>query len=335
MFKNVASQKVRVFAFDATTNLPKSGDAANISAYISKDFGAVTQLTDTSATEEDATNAKGYYLFDITQTETNADSINVTGKSSTANIVVIGVPAHIYTVPANFTAFSLDSSGRVDAIKINSVSASSVTAINANLGTTQPVNFTGTGASALAKSDMVDIAGAAVSTSSAQIGVNAVQAGATAWGSGAITAGSIAASALNGKGDWNIGKTGYALSSAGIQAIWDALTSALTTVGSIGKLLVDNINATISSRAAAGDAMTLTSGERDSIATAHLDLADGVESGITVRQGHRINVAASGGKLSGAATTNILIRDTNDTKNRINATVDADGNRTAVTLDVS
>lgn len=50
-------------------------------------------------------------------------------------------------------------------------------------------------------------------------------------------------------------KTGYALSSAGIQAIWDALTSALTTVGSIGKLLVDNINATISSRStyAGGD----------------------------------------------------------------------------------
>src|SRR3990167_1237443 len=36
-------------------------------------------------------------------------------------------------------------------------------------------------------------------------------------------------------------KTGYALSAAGIQAIWDALTSALTTVGSIGKRLVDYI----------------------------------------------------------------------------------------------
>lgn len=45
-------------------------------------------------------------------------------------------------------------------------------------------------------------------------------------------------------------KTGFSLSSAGVQAIWDALTSALTTVGSIGKLLVDNINATISSRLA-------------------------------------------------------------------------------------
>lgn len=43
-------------------------------------------------------------------------------------------------------------------------------------------------------------------------------------------------------------KTGFRLSSAGVQDIWDVLTSALTTVGSIGKLLVDNINATISSR---------------------------------------------------------------------------------------
>lgn len=44
-------------------------------------------------------------------------------------------------------------------------------------------------------------------------------------------------------------KTGYALSAAGIQAIWDALTSALTTVGSVGKLIVDNLNATVGSRA--------------------------------------------------------------------------------------
>lgn len=36
-------------------------------------------------------------------------------------------------------------------------------------------------------------------------------------------------------------KTGYALSSAGVQAVWDALTSALTTVGSVGKMLVDKL----------------------------------------------------------------------------------------------
>jgi hypothetical protein len=41
----------------------------------------------------------------------------------------------------------------------------------------------------------------------------------------------------------NNDKTGYSLSSAGVQAIWDALTSALTTSGSIGKLIVDNLAA--------------------------------------------------------------------------------------------
>lgn len=48
----------------------------------------------------------------------------------------------------------------------------------------------------------------------------------------------------------NNDKTGYGLSSAAVQAIWDALTSALTTAGSIGKLVVDNLNAAITSRMA-------------------------------------------------------------------------------------
>lgn len=44
--------------------------------------------------------------------------------------------------------------------------------------------------------NLVNIAGSAVSTSTAQLGVNVVNAGGTAWGSGAITAGSIATDAI-------------------------------------------------------------------------------------------------------------------------------------------
>jgi hypothetical protein len=43
---------------------------------------------------------------------------------------------------------------------------------------------------------------------------------------------------------------GVTLAASGVQAIWDALTSALTTAGSIGKLIVDNLNAAITSRMA-------------------------------------------------------------------------------------
>ena len=99
MFKNIASQKLTVFAFDATTNLPKTGDAANLTGYVDKDDGGVTVLGDTTATEKDATNAKGYYIFDLTQAETNADKLLFSAKSSTANVVVIAVPAVVYTLP--------------------------------------------------------------------------------------------------------------------------------------------------------------------------------------------------------------------------------------------
>ena len=59
MFKNQASQKIALFAFTTANGAPKTGDAANLTAYLSKDYGAVTVLTDTSATEMDATNAPG------------------------------------------------------------------------------------------------------------------------------------------------------------------------------------------------------------------------------------------------------------------------------------
>jgi len=82
-------------------------------------------------------------------------------------------------------------------------------------------------------------------------------------------------------------------------------------------------------------AVTLTSAERDSIAAALLDLANGVETGVTLRQSERLKLSSLVGKLSGATTTTVSIRDTGDAKNRIVATVDANGNRTAVTLDAT
>jgi hypothetical protein len=104
MFKNVGSQKIQLFAFDTTTGAPKTGDAANITAYVNKDHAGATILTDTSATEVDATNAKGVYLFDLTQAETNADSLSFTAKSSTANISITPI-LNVQTYPASFGAF--------------------------------------------------------------------------------------------------------------------------------------------------------------------------------------------------------------------------------------
>ena len=113
MQKNVASQKLQFFAFIPSTGLPKTGDAANITIYVSKDHGAVTALTDTSATEMDATNAKGVYVVDVSQTETNADELAFTGKSSTSDVSI--VPRFITTTPANFNKRVIDTAGLGDA----------------------------------------------------------------------------------------------------------------------------------------------------------------------------------------------------------------------------
>jgi len=168
--------------------------------------------------EIDATNAPGWYRFDIpdaalasgrfvdihfkgaTNMAPTPVEIELTATNNqSATAFITGVNS--LAPPTNWNLDSIDASGRRDMSKIlgtaistpatagildvnvknmNNVAATSVTTINANQGTTQPVNFTGTGASALAKSDMVDVAGAAVSTSSAQIGVNAVNVGGTA-----------------------------------------------------------------------------------------------------------------------------------------------------------
>jgi len=138
MFKNVANQKIAVFAFDSSTSLPKPGDAANITVYVDKDWAGCNVLGDTSATEIESTNAKGWYLFDVTQAETNANALLFTGKSTTSNIVVVG--QLIYTVPANFTTQLIDSSGRVD--------------VGAVSGTTQTAGDLYAGTRAIARNDV-------------------------------------------------------------------------------------------------------------------------------------------------------------------------------------
>lgn len=60
-----------------------------------------------------------------------------------------------------------------------------------------------------------------------------------------------------------------------------------------------------------------------------------VDGTVTLAQSLRLVNAALGGKVSGADTTNETFRDLADTKNRIVNTVDASGNRTVVTLDLS
>jgi hypothetical protein len=67
-----------------------------------------------------------------------------------------------------------------------------------------------------------------------------------------------------------------------------------------------------------------------------MDAADTIETGLTFRNAQRLQAAAAAGKLSGANTTTVTIRNAvADGVNRIVATVDEHGNRTAITTDLS
>jgi hypothetical protein len=287
MFKNVASQKIQLFAFDTTTGAPKTGDAANITAYVSKDHGAVTVLGDTSATEMDATNAKGVYVFDLTQAETNADELTFTAKSSTANISI--TPRFISTVPPKFTTLVIDSAGLVDANAVKVGPSGSGTAQTArDLGASVLISSgTGTGqldvTSGVIKSNLSQILGTALTETAGQIAAGFKKffnIATPASTMDSLTLVATATSVTNGVTvSTNNDKTGYALTSAYdaaktasqagdamtltsgertniAAAIWNALTSGLTTVGSIGKLLVDNLDAAVSTRATPSDVPT-------------------------------------------------------------------------------
>jgi hypothetical protein len=61
-----------------------------------------------------------------------------------------------------------------------------------------------------------------------------------------------------------------------------------------------------------------------------------IEPGLTLRDALRLVAAASAGKVSGAAGTTVRLRSAvADHKERITATVDADGNRSAIAVDLS
>ncbi len=64
-------------------------------------------------------------------------------------------------------------------------------------------------------------------------------------------------------------------------------------------------------------------------------LLDTIEGTLDHQEVMRLLLAAAANKLSGADGTSVTIRDLADTKNRISATVDQYGNRTAVTVDAS
>ncbi len=112
--------------------------------------------------------------------------------------------------------------------------------------------------------------------------------------------------------------------------VWNVATRSLTDKAGFS-LAANQSSVTI------GAVNTVNDKTGYSLSSAGIDaiIDDVIEGTLTLRQAVRIFLSALAGKSSGGGTSTITFRDLADTKNRISATVDADGNRTAVTLDGS
>ncbi len=146
MQRNVTSQKITVLAIDTATNLPKTGDASNLTLYYNGDDGGVTVMSTNSGhpTEDDATNAPGCYSIALSQAETNYAKLNITGKSSTSGVRVIPV-LNLQTVPAAFVV----AGGAAGGLFIAGTNAA--TTVTTSFTTTFTGNLTGSVASVTAR----------------------------------------------------------------------------------------------------------------------------------------------------------------------------------------
>ena len=103
--------------------------------------------------------------------------------------------------------------------------------------------------------------------------------------------------------------------------------------------MVDAIKVVTDAQGATGTGLTAIPWNASWDAEVQSEVTDALNAmdidGYTGAEAVKLILAAVAGKLSGAATTTATIRAADDSKARITATVDADGNRSAVTLDAT
>lgn len=120
LYRNTASQKIQVFLANIS-GTPIENDT-RIICHQSIDWGSVSQLTDTNPVPVTG----GYYLFDLTQAETNGHVLSFYPQytGTTSNLSIIPTPAVVYTNAPNYDLFA--SGNVVDAVT-NAISSNNLT----------------------------------------------------------------------------------------------------------------------------------------------------------------------------------------------------------------
>jgi len=223
MYKINAAAKVPFKAVDSSGN---GLTGLTITAKTGKD-GANPTTTSNAAVES----GQGWYYITLTSTEMNGEIVVLDVSASGATIAPIVIHTEADYTAARAAHLDADISTRASPTNITAGTITTVTTL-----TNAPSDSSGTttllGRLTSTRAGLLDHLDADISSR----GTSTYAGGAVASVTAAVTVGT------------NNDKTGYALSSAGVQAVWDALTSALTTAGSIGKRIVDYLTGDIFAR---------------------------------------------------------------------------------------
>jgi hypothetical protein len=229
-----------------------NASAAGLDSEVSKDGAAYADCT--NEWTEIGTSGTGY--LDLTSTEMNADKVMVKITSTTTDSVprtVTIYPVENGDIDVNATQIGGQTASASGTVTFPNATLASTTNITAGTLTTvttatnvTTVNGLAAGvitAASIASDAITDAKVASdvtIASVTGAVGSVTGNVGGNVTGSvgsvatGGIVAASIAAAALNGKGDWNIGKTGYALSSTQTFNMTGSITGNLS--GSVGSV---------------------------------------------------------------------------------------------------
>jgi hypothetical protein len=344
--------------------------AAGLDSEISKDGGTFADCTN-EATE--IATSSGIYYLDLTNTEMNADTVAIIVKTSTSGAkttVLVMYPVTLTTVQLGVNTVNVAGTAQTARDLGASVLLSVGTGtgqVNLSSGKVPATIAAGDIANAAITAAAVatdaidnDAIAADVSAVIADAVWNALTASygsASTYGalieSGNVGGGAVVAASVTGAVGSVTGAVGSVTGSVAsvtgaVGSVTGAVGSVTGAVGSVTGNVGGNVTGSVGSVASGGiaaasfaagaiNAAAIATGaiDADALAADAVDeiLDEVVEGALTMRQILRLALATLAGKSSGGGTATIIFRDNADSKARITATVDANGNRTAMTVD--
>jgi hypothetical protein len=178
MLKRNTAQRWWICCIDGDSNYKASGQAANITATIKKDNDSFAGTNDVNPSE---VGTSGFYYFDLTANETNADTVDIVPVHSSSKYRVVPLSGDRWTVDA-FRVHEFAAAIRAQGVGVRATQADDGT-----LALYEGMTYNGTAHDKLTFSTLKNYAGASA--------INLVIHSATDYDTALLTAAGVAATA--------------------------------------------------------------------------------------------------------------------------------------------